>query len=115
MGKKGFYGREYIRTKDGDYDYQAQVNRLHNLKEWDRDETLVIKEGSEVSLDEMNERWKAYDWLVADDKHWESKIIRKVDELAYQKRRDARRLLPSERKMLYSEPIDVNIISKFIH
>lgn len=86
MGK-GYYGAEYVKTKNGDYDYQGQVNRLHNLRQWDRNETIAIAPQSNISLEEMQERWNAYDWLVADSKHWEADVIRKVDEDARNKRR----------------------------
>lgn len=112
MAKQGFYGREYIPLKNGDYDYQGQVNRLHNLKEWDRDETLTIGQSSTVSLDEMNERWKAYDWLVADDKHWEAKVIKKVDEDAWKKRREKTRI---NYKELNSKPLEFSLISRIAH
>ena len=80
MAKHGFYGREYVKTKDGDYDYQGQVNRLHNLRQWDRDETLAIAPQSIVSLDELQDRWNFYDWGASDNKHWEADVIRRIDE-----------------------------------
>lgn len=86
MAKQGFYGPEYVRDKNGDYDYLGQVNRLHNLKQWDRQVEPIAAAPATISLDEMQERWKAYDWLLADNKHFESAVIKKVDELA-QKRR----------------------------
>lgn len=80
MAKQGFYGREYVKTKDGDYDYLGQVNRLHNLRQWDRDETLAIASQSIVSLDELQDRWNFYDWGASDNKQWESDAIRRIDE-----------------------------------
>lgn len=80
MAKQGFYGREYVKTEDGDYDYQGQVNRLHNLKQWDRDETLTIAPQTPLSLDELQARWNFYDWGASDNKHWEADAIRRVDE-----------------------------------
>ena len=110
MAKQGFYGREYVKTKTGGYDYQAQVNRLHNLKQWDRDETLTIKESSTISLDEMNERWKAYDWLIADDKHFESKIIKKVDELRSIEKHKEEKLI---KKYAYSKELNFSFLKKY--
>ena len=108
MGK-GYYGAEYVKTKNGDYDYQGQVNRLHNLRQWDRDETLAVAPQSNISLDEMQERWNAYDWLVADSKHWEADVIRKVDEDAWKKRQAAKR------KHVSTATFNIGLISKFIH
>lgn len=86
MAKQGFYGREYVKDENGDYDYKGQVNRLHNLVQWDRQSEPMAAAPATVSLDEMQERWKAHEWLIKDDKHWESKVIKKVDEIAFKNR-----------------------------
>lgn len=78
MAKQGFYGPEYVRDKNGDYDYLGQVNRLHNLKQWDRQAEPIGNPDAPISLDELNERFNAEGWLIADDKHWQSRVLDKV-------------------------------------
>lgn len=106
---KGYYGKDYIPDKNGDYSYQAQVDRLHNLHQWDRDETLAIAPQSTISLDELQERWNGYDWLDIGSKHWEADVIRKVDEEAWKKRQAAKR------EVKVSTGFNIDLIRKFMH
>lgn len=112
MAKQGFYGKEYVRAKGGDYDYQGQVNRLHNLVQWDKKSAPIAPANATVSLDELNERYKAYDWLVADDKHWEAQVIKHADAYYAKKRKAYFRKQALKRKVAATKELDYSFISR---
>ena len=101
-----------------EYNYQEQVDRFHNNVDWKKDKTLAVAPSSPISLDEMQERWNAYDWLIADDKHFETKCIRHADEERARRRKadaeERRERELVERKFAESTEIKFDFLKKYI-
>lgn len=93
--------RNIIKLDPQNKEYLAQVKRYHNNVDWCKGEKKPVISQTSISLDEMQERWNAYDWLIADEKHFEAKCIRHADEALYKERQEKR-----EREKLEAERIE---------